>query len=228
MSFIAEGVRDPIIGGDHRGETLKGAARRSRSSAAIGAVAVALALRHRLRARMTRRSLAITGALMRRALNEVIRVPGAAIPGVIAPTLFLLGLTAVFGKLTERARASAPTTTSSFLAPVTLLQCAGFTGAATGVNLARDIEQGWFDRLLVAPVAARRAARRRRPVGRAARAAAGGAAADRRRSRSALELPRRRRDAADRSSLVPGFAVVAALLGRGDRAALPHPGRRAR
>jgi ABC-type multidrug transport system permease subunit len=32
-----------------------------------------------------------------------------------------------------------------------MLQGAGFTGAATGVNLARDIEQGWFDRLLVCP-----------------------------------------------------------------------------
>jgi ABC-2 type transport system permease protein len=32
------------------------------------------------------------------------------------------------------------------------LQGAGFAGAATGANLARDIEQGWFDRLLVAPV----------------------------------------------------------------------------
>ena len=31
------------------------------------------------------------------------------------------------------------------------MQGAGFTGAATGVNLARDIEQGWFDRLLVSP-----------------------------------------------------------------------------
>jgi ABC-2 type transport system permease protein len=31
------------------------------------------------------------------------------------------------------------------------MQGAGFTGAATGVNLARDIEQGWFDRLLLAP-----------------------------------------------------------------------------
>ena len=35
--------------------------------------------------------------------------------------------------------------------PVSMLQGAGFTGAATGVNLARDIEQGWFDRLLVSP-----------------------------------------------------------------------------
>jgi ABC-2 type transport system permease protein len=34
---------------------------------------------------------------------------------------------------------------------VSILQGAGFTGAATGVNLARDIEHGWFDRLLVCP-----------------------------------------------------------------------------
>jgi ABC-2 type transport system permease protein len=31
------------------------------------------------------------------------------------------------------------------------MQGAAFTGAATGVNLARDIEQGWFDRLLASP-----------------------------------------------------------------------------
>ena len=96
-------------------------------------------------------SIAVTGALMRRALNEVVRVPGAAVPGVIAPTIFLLGLTAAFGKLTEVRGFGGPDDYISFLAPVTLLQCAGFTGAATGVNLARDIEQGWFDRLLVCP-----------------------------------------------------------------------------
>ena len=32
-----------------------------------------------------------------------------------------------------------------------MLQGAGFTGAAAGVNLARDYEQGWVDRLLVSP-----------------------------------------------------------------------------
>jgi len=89
-------------------------------------------------------------ALMRRGLNEILRVPGAAIPGVLAPTIFFLGLTAVFGSLTKL-----PGFTSdsyeSFLVPVSLLQAAGFTGAATGVNLARDIEQGWFDRLLASP-----------------------------------------------------------------------------
>ena len=89
-------------------------------------------------------------ALMRRALNEILRVPGAAIPGVLAPTIFFLGLTAVFGNLTLL---PGFTTDSyqSFLIPISLMQGAGFTGAATGVNLARDIEQGWFDRLLASP-----------------------------------------------------------------------------
>ncbi len=89
-------------------------------------------------------------ALMRRAANELLRVPGAAIPGVLAPTIFFLGLTAVFGNLT-RLPGFSTDSYQSFLIPVSLMQGAGFTGAATGVNLARDIEQGWFDRLLVSP-----------------------------------------------------------------------------
>ena len=48
-------------------------------------------------------------------------------------------------------RASRPGDFRTFIVPVGMLQGAGFTGAATGVNLARDIEQGWFDRLLVGP-----------------------------------------------------------------------------
>ncbi|MGZ5356973.1 MAG: ABC transporter permease, partial [Solirubrobacterales bacterium] len=40
---------------------------------------------------------------------------------------------------------------ASFIVPVSMMQGAAFTGAATGVNLARDIEQGWFDRLLASP-----------------------------------------------------------------------------
>ena len=90
------------------------------------------------------------GALIRRAANEILRVPGAAIPGVLAPTIFFLGLTAVFGNLTLLP-AFDTDSYQSFIIPVSMLQGAGFTGAATGVNLARDIEQGWFDRLLASP-----------------------------------------------------------------------------
>lgn len=90
-------------------------------------------------------------ALMRRALNEILRVPGAAIPGILAPSLFMLGLTGTFGELTEL-RGFDTDSYLSFILPISLLQGASFSGAATGVNTARDIEVGWFDRLFVAPV----------------------------------------------------------------------------
>jgi ABC-type multidrug transport system permease subunit len=90
-------------------------------------------------------------ALMRRGLNEILRVPGGAVPGVLAPTIFLLGLSAVFGRAADL-RGFTGDDFMTFIVPVGMLQGAGFTGAATGVNLARDIEQGWFDRLLLAPV----------------------------------------------------------------------------
>ena len=94
-------------------------------------------------------SVDATWALIRRAANEILRVPGAAIPGVLAPTIFFLGLTSVFGALSHLPGFPAPF--KDWMIPVSLLQGARFTGAATGVNLARDIEQGWFDRLLVSP-----------------------------------------------------------------------------
>ncbi|HEY7455749.1 MAG TPA: hypothetical protein VH703_00610, partial [Solirubrobacterales bacterium] len=97
-----------------------------------------------------RANLATIAALISRARNELLRVPGAAIPGVLAPTIFFLGLNGVFGALTQL-RGFEVGAYESFIVPVSMLQGAGFTGAAAGVNLARDIEQGWFDRLLSSP-----------------------------------------------------------------------------
>ena len=101
--------------------------------------------------RSLRAELETVWALVRRSANELLRVPGAAIPGVLAPTIFFLGLTSVFGNLTHCCRGFDTAATRASSIPVSLLQGAGFTGAATGVNLARDIEQGWFDRLLASP-----------------------------------------------------------------------------
>jgi ABC-2 type transport system permease protein len=97
-----------------------------------------------------RPGLRTIGALMRRGLNEILRVPGASLPGVLAPTIFMLGLAAVFGKAASLP-GYAGVSFLAFIVPVGMLQGAGFTGAATGVNLARDIERGWFDRMLLAP-----------------------------------------------------------------------------
>ncbi|HYH52831.1 MAG TPA: ABC transporter permease [Solirubrobacterales bacterium] len=97
-----------------------------------------------------RANLATILALMARTRNEIIRVPGAAIPGVLAPTIFFLGLNGVFGALTQLSGFETGSY-ESFIVPVSMLQGAGFTGAAAGVNLARDYERGWVDRLLVSP-----------------------------------------------------------------------------
>jgi ABC-type multidrug transport system permease subunit len=94
-------------------------------------------------------SVALT--LWRRSLNEVLRVRGALLPATIAPVIFMLGITGQFGRLTGLE--GFPTDSYiSWIVPLSCLQGAGFAGAAVGANLARDIEQGWFDRLLVAPV----------------------------------------------------------------------------
>jgi len=95
-------------------------------------------------------SLRVIRALSRRALNEILRVPGAAIPGILAPTIFFIGLSGAFGRAAQLPGFHADDF-RTFIIPVSILQGAGFTGAATGVNLARDIEQGWFDRLLASP-----------------------------------------------------------------------------
>ena len=159
LSFIVEGIRDPIISGIDASDTARRGAgdrrhRRARPRAqrprpappAEGRLMEARRRPCRPGAPTWRRS----AALMARAKNELLRVPGAAIPGVLAPTIFFLGLNGVFGALTQL-NGFDTGTYESFIVPVSMLQGAGFTGAAAGVNLARDIEQGWLDRLLVSP-----------------------------------------------------------------------------
>ena len=57
-----------------------------------------------------RQNLEMIRALLARARNELLRVPGAAIPGVLAPTIFYLGLNGVFCNLVEL-RGFGPTAT---------------------------------------------------------------------------------------------------------------------
>jgi ABC-2 type transport system permease protein len=95
-------------------------------------------------------NLRLVWALVRRGLNEILRVPGASLPGVIAPTVFMLGTYSIFGGL-HLLPGFGGTAYLDWILPVGFIQAAAFTGAATGVNLARDIESGWFDRMLLAP-----------------------------------------------------------------------------
>jgi ABC-type multidrug transport system permease subunit len=95
--------------------------------------------------------MSVALVLWRRSLNEVLRVRGALLPATVAPVVFMLGITGQFGRLTGLDGFETDSYIS-WIVPLSCLQGAGFAGAATGSNLARDIEQGWFDRLLVSPV----------------------------------------------------------------------------
>ena len=112
LSFIVEGIREPMISGIDAADTLY-AVLAILGIVVLGLVLSARALRHRLRVGLMeatvaipawRANLATIGALMARAKNELVRVPGAAIPGVLAPTIFFLGLNGVFGALTQLQR----------------------------------------------------------------------------------------------------------------------------
>jgi ABC-2 type transport system permease protein len=94
-------------------------------------------------------NLRVIRILAVKALNEILRVPGGAIPGILAPAIFLIGINGVFGQAASLFGDDIDFT--DWIIPVSLVQAAGFSGAATGVNLARDIEQGWFDRMLLGP-----------------------------------------------------------------------------
>ena len=94
-------------------------------------------------------NLRVIRVLAFRALNEILRVPGGAIPGILAPAIFLIGINGVFGQ--AAGLFGGDIDFSTWIIAVSMLQAAGFSGAATGVNLARDIEQGWFDRMLLGP-----------------------------------------------------------------------------
>ena len=96
-------------------------------------------------------TLQVAGALWRRSLYEVTRVRGLLLPATLAPLVFLLGMTGQFDRLADLPGFP----TDSYLAwvvPLSCLQGAGFAGAAAGTTLARDIESGLFDRLLLTPV----------------------------------------------------------------------------
>ena len=89
-------------------------------------------------------------AMWRRSLNEIVRVRGALVPTTVAPMIFLLGTAGQFGGLADLS--GFPTTSYlAWIVPLSCLQGGGFAGGAAGANLARDIESGWFDRLLTSP-----------------------------------------------------------------------------
>lgn len=89
--------------------------------------------------------------LMHRSLLTLLRNPGALLPSVVFPVLVLFSWAGAYGRLPEIPGFPAKTALDWVL-PFGLVQAAAFVAFPISVAAARDLQHGFADRLLMAPV----------------------------------------------------------------------------
>lgn len=95
-------------------------------------------------------ALLISAALAKRSIVNVFRVPGAFVPVLVMPMFFLLSFSGSFSALAKVG--ILPTTNIlNWVAPYAIIQGAAFAGMGATFSVARDLEGGFYDRLLLAP-----------------------------------------------------------------------------
>jgi ABC-2 type transport system permease protein len=93
---------------------------------------------------------AVSAALSRRALVAITRVPSAFVPSVVFPVFVTIAFSGAFGAITNLP--FFPTDDAlSWFAPLAAIQGAGFAGLFSAFGVIRDFEDGFMDRLLLAP-----------------------------------------------------------------------------
>ncbi len=107
----------------------------------------------RLRGR-TVRFLTQSAALSKRAVVRLVRQPSSWVPGIIFPLLLMAVNASTMARIASLPGVLPPgTTLLMFLLPAAILQGVMFGGINGGSELATDIQTGFFDRLVSAPVA---------------------------------------------------------------------------
>ncbi|MBA2725470.1 MAG: ABC transporter permease [Actinobacteria bacterium] len=100
---------------------------------------------------MTAHSIRVARGVAARSLMLIPRVPSTFFPSLIMPVFLLVSFTGQFAGLTLLPGFPAEKIIDWFV-PMTMLQGAAFAGITTGMGVARDLENGFFDRLLLSPV----------------------------------------------------------------------------
>lgn len=95
-------------------------------------------------------SLAVTWGVAERSLKLIPRVPSTFIPSLVMPAFLTVAFTGPFAALVNLPGFPAETMIDWVL-PMTALQGCAFAGVTTGMGIARDLENGFFDRLLMSP-----------------------------------------------------------------------------
>lgn len=88
--------------------------------------------------------------LAHRSLVAILRVPAAVVPLVAMPVFFVIAFSGSFSSLTELPEF--PTDNIlDWMVPFAIVQGSAFAGFGTGFSTVRDMETGFYDRLLLAP-----------------------------------------------------------------------------
>jgi ABC-2 type transport system permease protein len=96
------------------------------------------------------RTTAVAASLARRSLNRIVRIPAAVIPTVAMPVFLLISFSGSFSAVTNVP--GFPTDSIlSWVAPYAVIQGAAFAGVGASQSVAADIENGFYDRLLMSP-----------------------------------------------------------------------------
>ncbi len=86
-----------------------------------------------------------------RSLRVLFRVPSAILPSLFIPVFFLVVNTAALSNIAELPTFEDANYISFFL-PVALLLSVASAGSGSGLSLVTDIDAGYFDKLLLAPI----------------------------------------------------------------------------
>jgi ABC-2 type transport system permease protein len=91
-----------------------------------------------------------TLAIARRSLVNVLRIPAAFIPILAMPIFFVIAFSGSFSSLTNLPQF--PTDNIlNWMVPFAMIQGSAFAGFSAGFGTVRDLETGFYDRLLLAP-----------------------------------------------------------------------------
>ena len=94
---------------------------------------------------------AVATSLAVRSLSLIPRVPATFIPSLLFPIFSAVVFTGAFGAVAQLP--GFPTDKMiNWMLPMSIVQGAAFAGVSVGFGVARDLEQGFFDRLRMAPV----------------------------------------------------------------------------
>jgi ABC-2 type transport system permease protein len=92
--------------------------------------------------------LSVSGALVRRTLLRVRRMPAAFVPSIVMPVFQLIAFSGAFG---AAVRLAGVKNAMDWYVPLNAVQGASFGAMGVSFGLINDMQTGFFDRLLMAP-----------------------------------------------------------------------------